>query len=187
MKLSLKSVSIAAAIVAAAVSVPAHAGLTGSNATFQYYAYGGAYSGDSSPSSFTVDGGAHAQFFNFFNITVTDTQIIYDYIGGGTWSDSTPSLTSGGLYIENGSLLSFAGAPAIASVTVDAATNMAGFSASNVTFNGSQVAVTWTGLNFDQNTDVVLNISAVPEPSTYLLMGLGLAATLVLARRRRQG
>jgi len=169
-------------LACAFVAAPVQAGLLGSIANFQYYAYGSAYNGYGSPAAFTVDGGAHAQFAKSFNIIVTDTQIIYNYNGNqSTWSPSSVSLNRGGLYIENGSLLSFAGAPTITGVTVNGATTMAGFGGGNVTFNGTEVAVSWTGLSFQSGTQVVLDIIAVPAPGAMAILGVaGLAG-----RRRR--
>ncbi|MFN0183013.1 MAG: PEP-CTERM sorting domain-containing protein [Aquabacterium sp.] len=185
--LKLNSLALAAIAAVTLASASAHAGLLGSSATSQYYAYGGAYNGGGSPDTFVVDGGAHAPFFNYYTIIVTDTQIIYDYQSASTWSSSGVSLNTAGLYIDNGNLLSFVGAPSITSVTVDGSTNMGGFGAGNVTFNAGAVAVSWANLSFDDNTQVVLNINTmVPEPGTYALMALGLVGVAAVARRRRQ-
>jgi hypothetical protein len=76
-----------------------------------------------------------------------------------SWSSSQVSLNQNGLFIENGNLLTFANASSIAAVSVDAATNMVGFGAGNVTFNAGNVAVNWPELSFDGNTRVVLDVT----------------------------
>ncbi len=184
--LTIRKSLLAALISVALPFASAHAGLMGSTATSQYYAYGSTYNGSGSPTTFTVDGGAHAQFFNYFNITVTNNQIIFDYNGASTsWSDSAVSLNSAGLFIENGNLLSFSGADAINTVTLDPATNLVGFGAGNLSFNSNQIAVNWVNLAFNPNSQVVLNVNTtgeVPVPATFALIGLG---ALGLLRRSR--
>lgn len=163
-------------------SLPVHAGLLGSTVSTQYYFSGGAYGG---ASSFTADGANHPNSFGYFDIQVTDTQVIYDYTGAATWSPSQ-GWSNGSLYIENGNLLNFLGAPNITSVTLDDSSNLGGFDASHVTFDNDSVAVNWAGLSFNGNTRVVLNVTAgtVPEPGSYALVAVALAG-LGLAMRRR--
>lgn len=69
------------------------------------------------------------------------------------------------------------------------ATNMDGFSLANVSISGNSAYVNWQGLAFDENTQVLLYISAIPEPD-HLAMLLGGACMVVLRLRRakyRQG
>lgn len=76
--------------------------------------------------------------------------------------------------------------PDFTSVAINAATNMAGFDASRITFDANNIWVNWQGLPYDTNTIVSLDVnggSDVPEPSTMLLVGLG--AVAILASRRR--
>jgi hypothetical protein len=118
-------------------------------------------------------------------VQVIDTQVIYDYTSAATWNTGN-AWSSGSLYIENGNLLDFLGAPNITSVTLDAASNMVGFDASRITFDTNSIAVNWAGLSFNSDTRVVLNVAAgtLPEPASYALVIAALAG-VGLARRRK--
>jgi len=189
--LKLRTATIAAAgFLAMGLTAPASAGLIGGTVTSQYYAYG-AKSG--AATVFTADGLAHARTFNTFDVIVTSTQIIYDFRTSGTWSASGASLNKDGLSIRSGNLLTFEGLPRITGVTIDAATNMAGLTAANVTFNDGAVAIDWVGRAYTANTLVVLNVAtaapaAVSEPPALAMAGLaafGLAATAIRRRGAR--
>ncbi len=113
-----------------------------------------------------------------YTATLSDTQIVLDrfaYTGGWT------AATFNGPRFENLT-------EAFGSVTVNAASNMAGFSAANITLSGNVLALNWVGLPFDIATRVVLDVAspvaAVPEPRMLglLLLALG-AMALVRARR----
>ena len=166
-----------------AVSSSAYAGVLGSTVNSQYYAYGGAYNSGGSPATFTANNTAQAQFYNNFNITVSDNQIIYTFLTDAYYSPSIESLDSNGLFIESGNLLTFVGAPALTNVTLDAAS----FTdpAMSYSFNSTQVAVNWNDVSFAAGDKVILNLTTtpVPEPENMamLLAGLGLIAVM---RRR---
>ena len=82
---------------------------------------------------------------------------------------------------------------AILGVTINPATNMAGFSLSNLSWTGDSISVNWQGLGFNPGTFVSLDVSfgqtAVPEPSTWAMMLFGFGAAGVSLRRsqRRKG
>ena len=182
--MAFKKIAALLFVAAAFAATQAHAGLLGSTVTSQYYAYGSLYNGGGSPSTFIADDTAQGQFDNYYTITVSDNQITYDFLSNTTWSPSATSLNSGGLFITNGNLLTFSGAPVITSVTLDPASTGINFTQSGVTFNSDNVAVDWQNVNFAAGSTVILDVNAVPEPETYALMFAGLGALSWVARRK---
>jgi hypothetical protein len=193
--------------VAGLVPVRADAGLIGSDLGWQYYAGGGALGtsvgdvpvpGSVTGGSFIDSGGLGGEFIEptlndsepdalpVFDIYADDATITFNY------SVSTPSFWEPGSplslapTIYNGIAVELLSAGSFADVSVDAATNMAGFGASNFSFTGNQIEIDWSGLSFGTSTVVTLDVtssatSASPEPATYSLMllsllGVGLAA-----------
>ncbi len=182
------ALTLVATALATLVSTQAQAGMLGSTVTSQYYSYGGQYNGGGSPDTFVANGTAQSSFFNYYNLTVSDSQITYDFLSSVTWSSSGASLNTGGLYITNGNLLTFSGAPSISSVTLDGASSFtAGFSNSNITFNTNSIATDWQQLTFNSGDKLIFNVnavSAVPEPETYALMLAGFGIVAGVSRRR---
>lgn len=184
--LNKSRIAAAALVIAATCSSSALAGLAGSWASANYY-----YNGFLWRSNFafgTVNGSTLGEFSDpvlIFALSANDSQIIADFsrfeYGSSSWNPSPVSLNSNGLFIENGFAVSFAGAPQITGVTVDASTNMVGFDQSKITFNNGAIAVNWVGLQFTPSTRVVLNVTTVPAPGAVALLGLA-----GLARRRRR-
>ncbi|MFM8639511.1 MAG: hypothetical protein ACKOEL_02580, partial [Planctomycetota bacterium] len=151
-----------------------------------YYFNGGPYS---DPYANGVVNGTVLGTFNepppIYTIAANDTQVIFDFSvapSARVWNFSVASLNSDGLFVRNGTTVSFAGAPAITGVTIDASSNMVGLDESRITFNAGALAVDWMSLEFDSNTRVVLNINPVPAPGAVALLGF---AGALGGRRRR--
>ena len=188
MKIQLIGAVVAAATVFAGAASAASV-YDGNSVTFQYYAYGGTYDGAGSPATFTAPGST--TFDPYFDLTVSGSTITYTYLSDTTWSSSAVSLDSGGLYVDNGSVVySAGGEPAITSVTLDPSSILgaSGFNASDITFNSTGVAVTWMNLTFAAGDTVVLDVngSSVPEPATWALMLVGLGGLGASLRARRR-
>jgi len=181
---NVRSASLVSSAAALGVAGSLHAGLLGSTLTAQYFAYGGPYNGRGTYANGVVNGTVLGQFPGFYSIAANDTQVTFDFSVsvGGTWSFSEVSLNSDGLFIRNGTTVSFAGAPAITGVTIDASSNMVGLDQSRITFNAGALAVDWMDLGWDSNTRVVLNINTVPAPGAVALLGF---AGALGGRRRR--
>jgi hypothetical protein len=197
--------------VAGLLPVTANAGLLGSDLGWQYYAGGGALPtavgdvpvpGSVTSGSFIDSGGLGGEFIEptlndtepdalpVFDIYADDTTITFDYSVStpSSWSSSPLSLTP---TIYNGIAINLLSAGSFASVSIDSATNMVDFDASDLSFTDDQIQVNWADLDFDTSTVVTLDvtyseISAVPEPGTCsLIIPSLLSAGLAVSRRGR--
>jgi hypothetical protein len=78
----------------------------------------------------------------------------------------------------------------ITGVTINGATNLAGFNASRLSFDADNIYINMQSLAAGGahlvRLDVQFGAAAVPEPSTLLLLGAGLAVIAIPVRRRRQ-
>jgi|GEM_PF-2713210 len=166
--------------------------LTGAVVTSQYYAYGEPYVGLGSPASFVSDGSVQQTFCSVcgvgFTLSITENQVIYQFIGGGTWDASEPSYTEGGLYIESGNLLTFADF-LITDVSIDPASTVVGFDLSDLTYNSSRIAVNLAGLSLPGEPTLILNVNGdravVPEPTAGLFVLGGFMGVWLLRRRAK--
>jgi hypothetical protein len=173
------------------VSAPALAsGLLGSSFGWQYYGGGGPYNpGNGSVTSgiFTDNGGIGGTFIDqggidIFDIIADDNSITFSYAPDqsvGPWSNSPESLAP---TIFNGIAINLLSSGSFTSVTIDPATNMAGFGASDFSFTSNQIEVNWADLPYNASTVVTLDVnspsSSTPEPATGNLM---VVATLIIA------
>jgi hypothetical protein len=112
-----------------------------------------------------------------FDLQVNDSTLVADNFAFPSFWDNTSF---------NGWVLTDTTSSPITSVTIDGATNMAGFGPSNVSFTGNTVTVNWSGLRFDGSTVVQLELNggAVPEPASLALFGLGLTGIAAALWRR---
>lgn len=179
----------------------ANADLIGSTLGWQYYGGGGPYNpgtpGAETNGSFTDDGGVGGTFIEpsgdgllpVFNIEADDTTITFDYsvdTAPGPWSSSPLSLSP---TIFNGIAIDLLSAASFTSVSIDPATNMAGFGMSNLSFTSNQIEIDWANLPFTTSTVVILDVDdppdspSAPEPGTRRLMLLSLLTLGFTARR----
>ena len=190
--ISLRSLSFVVAFGCFAWCGPAQAGLLGTSVASQYYAFNAPYDFVGSPASFVANGAVQETFCSSvcpegFNLTVSDTQIVYQFFGtGGYWDSFGAALNSGGLYIDNGNLLTFTGTT-ISKVTLDSASTVPGFTSAGLTYNANNIATNWAGLSgISAGEEIILDVStqtAAPEPADWSLVAAALV--LVGAYRRK--
>ena len=114
------------------------------------------------------------------------TNIFIDYTSQSGWTSS--SFNGWILSDQTNSLSSILG------VSINPATNMAGFSLANLSWTADSITTNWAGLAFDSNTVVSLDVAfspntgAVPEPSAWamMLIGFGFVGGAMRARRRQK-
>ncbi len=114
---------------------------------------------------------------NIATMDISDTNIYIDFLSSSSWTISTFNgfkLTDTLNNIAN-----------FTSVSINSATNMVGFSLSNITVLADEIWVNWQGLSFDANTIVSLdlNTSAVPVPAALFLFAPALLGFLGFRRK----
>lgn len=118
---------------------------------------------------------------NTATLDLSDTNLYVDFATSGGWT----STTFNGFEIFD--VLS--GIDAFTGVSINSATNLAGFNASRISFDADHIWVNWQGLNFEANTVVSLDISGgnnVPEPESLALVCLALAGLRLTRRKAKQ-
>jgi hypothetical protein len=173
-------------------------GLLGASLGWQYYGGGIAYNpgnGSQTSGTFTDNGGIGGTFIDqgdlsIFNIVADSTSITFDYSvnisAGPAWSDSPESLAP---TIYNGIAIDLLSDGSVTGVTIDAATNMAGFGASDLSFSSNQIEVNWADLAYSTSTIVKLDVTLQgstpsPEPSTGVLTVVSLLSVFFAGRRK---
>ncbi len=125
--------------------------------------------------TFKVTFGSEVAAFGFYGIDIGDfgsqLTLQFDLVGGGTYDWLLPYTASNGTNSPRDGSLLFAGY-----------INTVGFTA--VTFKGTSVSDAFA---FDDMTvGSKEQVSTVPEPSTYLMMAVGMSVLGFASRRRRQ-
>ena len=171
-----------AAVLALAGAAPAFAaGFAGDtvNGTYYYPDTGSVYEDDGSavaPTSFFFNTG-----FPNTTATVGDTQITISFDAGGGAFNGTSF---------NGPVITDLTSSRITGVTLDAATTLAGFTASDLSFTSNSVSFNLEGLWVpDASNIVVADIQfggGVPEPATWALMLVGFAGLGATLRSGRK-
>lgn len=121
--------------------------------------------------------GATYNFGGYFDVLVTDTQIIAkNFKQTSSWTFAS----------FNGFKVTDLTKNFSTTYSVDGATVMSGLTNANITNGGNFVSVNWNGLPFDPSTQVVLSsASAVPEPESYVMLLTGLGLMGFMIRRRK--
>lgn len=166
--------------------IAANANLIGSTLSWQYYGGGGLYNPDSGGSvtsgTFSAITGLDATFIvpgpeDVFNITTTGTSITFNFSPDTASSPFSTSVLSLAPTIFDGIAINLLSAGAFTDVTIDPATNMPDFGASDLSFTANQIQVNFAGLAFTTSTVVTLDLAGTdvegtPEPGTGSLMAL---------------
>jgi hypothetical protein len=120
--------------------------------------------------------------FNFTNSEVT--------VAIGDTTIDTRFFTTANAATFNGPRLTVIGsAPAITDVAIDPATNVPGFDSSRLSFTSDSILENIQGLAFPANGNIRLNVqfaSAVPEPSSFVMVGTGVLIGVGCLWRRRK-
>jgi len=122
--------------------------------------------------SFTFFTGATNNF-----VTVSDTQMQFSWDVGTSKSGATFN----GIEVDI-----VGGSEPIIGVTIDPSSILpVGFDSSFVSFTGTTVYTNFAGLTVTSADNIVLDVSVAPEPSTFGLISLSIAAILLLRRLGR--
>jgi hypothetical protein len=117
-----------------------------------------------------------------FNMEVTNNTIMFTYLETARFDTAS----------FNGSIITAVspGTPPFGSITIDPATTLAGFSSSDLSLDSTHFYINVSGLEAVAGEvlklDVAPAVSSVPEPSSFVLAGLGLLVIGAVSRARRR-
>lgn len=125
--------------------------------------------------------GVYSAFSDVANLDISDTNVVAHFNLTGGWSAA--SFNGFRIFDKYGVLSPFS------SVAVNPATNMAGFTAANVSFDDDNIYVNWQGLSFSANTVVSLDVqttaTVTPEPAMTVIWSIVVGVGAIYGRRRR--
>jgi hypothetical protein len=123
----------------------------------------------------TGDDCASGHYAFNYSVDYSDTSILVTYVTSGGWAPATFN----GFVVNdvNGTIPAFNATLGFTDVT--------GFDASRLTFDADNIFLNWQDLSYQTGNTIRIDLarSSVPEPTTLLLLGLGLAG-LGFARKR---
>jgi len=172
--------------LAVAAAIPAHATLLDGQTvrvTYEYPVIGTVFSGASY--DVLVGPGVEIAAFptpgdNVTSVDLSDTNILVGYNSNATFLPASFN----GFHVFD----AFGTIPAFTSVSINPASTLVGFDVSRITFDADNIWVNWQNLPFNTETvlslDLTAEAGAVPEPSTLMLIGLGIPGLVRAARRR---
>jgi hypothetical protein len=132
------------------------------------------------PNTQTVGGGVEIPDFGnagVARVDLSDTMITITALSGGTW---LPGTFTGFHFVDINNTISRWEASLNTVLTT-----MGGLVGSDVTYTDNDIFLNLAGLPITTGQTIVLNVKPVPEPSTMLLFGSGLAGLVAWRARKR--
>lgn len=145
---------------------------------------------DAQTQNFTVRGVEAERILGFLDVDVAASQIVIANSLTGNTTANFPSSSFSGLNLFDSSHT----VDTITGVSINPASNLAGFDASRLTFDADNVYTNLQGLTFQPDTRLILDVTfapevsaAAPEPSPFALIALiGSIGLAVRARKHMQ-